>query len=410
VQVGLPDSAVRAIPKGAPVVIGYTTNKDISGFAGNLGLSGIATGDQTNQMTTMVKTINARGGILGHKIVLAPHDVNSVQATSNPDQVAAEACADWAEHHVFAAVNAGNAPALLSCLKKHGIITVGSMDVQATALVYGQGVYGPSAISVTRYIPAVVDRLVAQGFFTPWDTNAGGPSKVAPVKIGAQSFNDSEGREYVRVLKAALAKHGLTLTDVESHSTNLSENASSTQAAVLKFRADGITHVFNANVLFYKSADSQGYRPRYAVDDTIATPALLTQNASASQLHGSMGAGYLPTTEVENPPDVSPAATRCKKLMRDAGEDVSQSLVLTIVLNVCDALSFLEQTLTLGGVISAAGLQAGLAKLTHFESAVTYRSRVSPTLHDGGAGVRDFVYVDSCTCYRFPSTAIYPVP
>ena len=41
---------------------------------------------------------------------------------------------------------------------------------------------------------------------------------------------------------------------------------------------------------------------------SIATPALLTQNASKSQLHGSMGTGYLPSTEVEDPQDVSPAA------------------------------------------------------------------------------------------------------
>jgi hypothetical protein len=264
-------------------------------------------------------------------------------------------------------------------------------------------------MSVDRYLPAVVDRLHAQGFFAAWDARAGRPG-VAPVKIGVQGFDNAAGRHYVAVLDKALRRYGLKVDEQDLHSTDISQNASATSAAVLRFSANGVTHVFHANVLFYKGADSQGYKPRYAVDDTVPTPALLAQNVGKSQLHGAMGAGYLPVYEVPAPQDVSPSATRCKELMRRAGEDVSQSLTLTYVLHVCDAMSFLERGFAVGGEVSAVGLQRGLARMGRFESSITYRSTPTPTHHDGAAGIRDFVYVDDCGCFAFTSSRIHPVP
>jgi ABC-type branched-subunit amino acid transport system substrate-binding protein len=410
---GLPAAQQPSVvSSGGRVIVGYLTQKDVGAAGAAIGLSGIATGDPDNQMRAMTASINARGGFLGHRIELVSHDVSTAQATSNPSQAAADSCADLVEKKAAIVVNAGSNPDLLACFKKHGIISVGSTGITSSSDVYAPGlpgVYAPSAMSIDRYLPALVDRLHAQGFFATWDIRAGGPG-AAPVKIGVQAFDTAAGRHYVALLDHALRRYGLKVDQTDLHSTDVGQNASATSAAVLRFRANGVTHVFNANVLFYKDADNQGYKPRYAIDDTIATPALLAQNVGKSQLHGAMGAGYLPVYEVPAPQDVSPAATRCKALMRKAGEDVSQSLTAAYVLHVCDAMSFLEKGFAAGGAVSAVGLQQGLARMGPFESTITYRSTPTPAHHDGAAGIRDFVYRDDCGCFAFVSKSVYPVP
>jgi ABC-type branched-subunit amino acid transport system substrate-binding protein len=393
-------------------VVGYITQKDTATAGAALGLSGIATGDPDNQMRAMAASINARGGFLGHRIVLVSHDVRTSEATSNPAQAAAAACAALVEKKAAIVVNPGSNPDLLACLKKNGIIVVGSTAVASGSSAFAPGlpgIYAPSAMSVDRYLPAVVDRLHAQGFFSRWDVRTGGPG-VAPVKIGVQQFDNAAGRHYVAVLDKALRRYGLKIDEKDLHSTDIGQNASATSAAVLRFSANGVTHMFSANVLFYKGADSQGYKPRYAIDDTVPTPALLAQNVGKSQLHGAMGAGYLPIYEVPTPQDVSPSARRCRELMRKAGENLSQSLTVAYVLHVCDAMNFLERGFAAGGAVSAVGLQQGLSRMGRFESSLTYRSSPTPGHHDGAAAVRDFVYDDDCGCFAFVSTQIHPVP
>jgi hypothetical protein len=168
--------------------------------------------------------------------------------------------------------------------------------------------------------------------------------------------------------------------------------------------------VIDANLLFFKTASSQDYHPRYVVQDTINTPALLAKNVDATQLHGAMGAGYLPLYEVDDAKDVSPEATRCKALMRAAREDTGEAIALALMLNACDSVFYLEKALTAGGSVSAAGLRAGAARLGAIPSHLTYGSLVRPARRDGATRIRDFEYVDSCSCFRHTSTATYPVP
>jgi ABC-type branched-subunit amino acid transport system substrate-binding protein len=406
-----PTTTRPAVPRGGTIVIGYETHKDGASAVAAVGISGASTGDTDNQMRAIAAAVNARGGILGRKVVLAPHDVRTLEAVNNREASDSASCADWLDKKVFAVVNIGLRPVLRSCLAKAGVPIVSSIGISTAASVYGNtlpGVYAPSAMSIDRYVAAVIDRLVARRFFTGWDPATGRPGPL-PVKIGMQSFSDADGQHVVAVTRKALAAHGLQLDEVEAHSMNLNDNSASTSGAVLRFRAKGITHVIDANLLFFKGADSQGYHPRYVIQDTINTPALLTKNVGASQLHGAMGAGYLPLYEVDNPPDPSPEATRCKALMRKAGEDTTNAVAAALMLHECDAVAFLEQALTAGGAVSAAALRAGAASMGPFASHLTYASRITGSRHDGATRVRDFDYVDACSCFRFTSPTTYPV-
>lgn len=409
-------AAPGAVPASGPLIVGFVTQKDLSRTGSAVGLTGIATGDTENQMKAITDDINARGGVLGRRIKLVSHDIKTSEATTNPDQSAFKTCESLAEQKATVIVNAGQNPSLLSCLAKHRIVLVDSTGVRSSAASFakhGNLLFSPSAMSLDRYLPAVVDRLVAQKYFSKWDTRAGDPG-VAPVKIGVQAFDNEQGRHYVALLDRALRRHGFKVDERDLHSMDVAENASATSAAVLRFSARGVTHVFNANVLFYKDAESQGYYPRYALDDTISTPALLAENVGRpgvkGPLHGAMGAGYLPAYEVPDPPDVSPAATRCKQLMTKAGEDVSQSLTLVLVLHICDAMTFLDAAMESGGELSSAGMQRGLGSLQGYQSTVTYEGRPTAARHDGGSRIRDFVYDDKCGCFVFPTATTYDVP
>ena len=403
------------IPAGDTLVVGFVTQKDLAAAGSAVGLTGIATGDTENQMRAITADINSRGGVLGRQIRLVSHDVKTSEATTNPDQSAFGTCEALAEKKARFVVNTGQNPSLLSCLAKHGIVLVDSTGIRSSAASFaehGSLLFSPSAMSIDRYLPAVVDRLVAQQYFRAWDARVGDPGS-APVKIGVQAFDNEQGRHYVAVLDQALRRHGFRVDERDLHGTDVAQNSSATSAAVLRFAARGVTHVFNANVLFYKDAESQGYYPRYAVDDTIATPALLAQNVGRpgvkGPLHGAMGAGYLPAYEVPNPTDVSPAATRCKQLMSKAGEDLSQSLTLVLVLHICDAMTFLDASLEAGGELSGAGMQRGLSSLNGYQSTITYQGAPTAAHHDGARRIRDFGYDDECGCFVFPSATTYPV-
>lgn len=409
---GATSRAAASVAANGSIVIGFPTNKDGAAAIASVGISGASTGDQENQMRAVAAAVNARGGILGRRVVLAPHDVDTLASASNPDASDAEACAAWLDKKVFAVVNVTPRPVLRDCLGKAGVPIVSSLSISSPASLYGDtlpGIYAPSAMSIDRSVKAVIDRLVARRFFTGWDPATGNPGPN-PVKIGMQSFDNADGQHVVAVTRKALAAHGLALDEVESHSTDLNDNSSSTSAAVLRFRANGITHVIDANLFFFQTANSQGYRPRYVIQDTINTPALLAKNVPASQLHGSMGAGYLPLYEVDDPSDPSPEATRCKAMMRAAGEDTSEPIALAFMLHACDAVFFLEKAVTAGGAASAVGLRAGAARLGASPSHLTYGSLLSVDRRDGASRIRDFDYVDACSCFRHPSVTTYPVP
>lgn len=400
--------------RGDQVSIGYTTARDSSAASNSLGIEGAETGNVDAQVRAVVQDINGRGGLLGRKIVLVNHDVKSLSATQDPARTSQEACAKFTQDNkVFAVLDTigmGD-DSFRDCLVKHRTALISDWMQSDEAEFDRTGiVFSPSQMTVDRYLPAVVDRLVAQGFFTKWDVRAGRLG-AAPVKIGLTHFDNEKGNRYAAVLKRALAKHRLTVAEEASYSPSLNDNSSSTSNAVLRFNAAGVTHMFNANLLFYKNADSQNYHPRYAIDDYIATPYLLSRNVGKSQLHGAIGAGYRPLDEVPKASDPTPAATRCKELMRKSGQDTSKQFTVSVMLSVCDVFNLLEAGIRAGRDVSAAALVNGIESLgTRFQPTVTYRSIFNRGRHAGGSGVRDFVYSDACGCFKFPDSKIHPVP
>src|SRR5581483_2052999 len=98
---GGPSSTVQGLT-GFSIKVGSPTEKDLGAVASTVGIAGADVGNTDNQYAVMAAAINAAGGILGHKIVFATHDINGVQATSDPAAADAASCADLVDKKIFA--------------------------------------------------------------------------------------------------------------------------------------------------------------------------------------------------------------------------------------------------------------------------------------------------------------------
>jgi hypothetical protein len=243
------------------------------------------------------------------------------------------------------------------------------------------------------------------GYFSGWDTATGGPGP-APVKVGVPYTDDDSGRRYFDAVKKALAGVGRKADDSFAFNADSSALAQIPQV-VLRFRSNGITHVLlpASAYLVTPVAERQGYRPRYAMTTIDGLSSLTLTTSPAAQLHGVLGVGWFPASDVDaahDPGDVSPNETRCKKDMADAGQATTDRLTLTVQLINCDLFFMLAESLTRAREITPTALQQGATSLgASFLSAFTFAEQYGPGRYDGASAARDLGYDDGCACFRY---------
>jgi len=406
-----PGPAVSSVPRLAnrtPVKIGYSLNTDQATLAAAMGFSTGDSADGRVQGKALADAINAEGGLLGHPIELVPYDYKT---TDDPGTAAQAACESWTrDHHVFAVVDGAHSATepLLDCLTKARVPLISNARYSQSAFRTYPLYVSPSIMTTERALPATVDRLVAQGFFSGWDNQEGKPGR-APVRIGVTYTDTHEGRTYVAVLKKALARHGLALYAEHAHGDTIQENSSGTANAVLTFQAKGVTHVFQPNIFFLQGAERQGYHPRYGFDDSIGADSL-SEFTPAEQLEGALGAGYSPYMEVAEVKP-TPAGARCFEILRKAGEVATAQSTRWGQTQVCDVFQLLAAAVRAGGELTAAGMMRGVERLgSSFGAAMTYETWFAPGRRDGATSVRDYSYNMACTCFRLTSDRMYRVP
>ena len=388
--------------------IGIFTVAGFSTFGSSLGVA-VQTGDQAQQAKAVIAYLNAHGGMAGRRIIPVFHDESVAGASSNYEGEMQSACAAWTQdQHVYAVASpvgtTGNS--LYQCLGKAGVITSSAGEVRDASFFseYANTFYMPVEMNLTRVLSDNVDALAGAGFFG------------AGAKIGLVRLDDAADVRAVKEgLEPALAAHGLKLTDQFATSTG-TDSVQQMSTAVLKFRAEGITHVlftFVSPLFFMSNAESQGYHPKYGLHSRSSPAALLQGNAPANQLKGSMGIGWQQYNDVDGAHDPGPPSPRgklCLDLMRSAGQDTSARATALVGLWQCDALFFLRDALAAAPDYSLAGFRAGAESLRSYEAASTFRSSFGPRqLHDGVRGYRLFAYKDDCSCFRYV-TPVRPAP
>jgi hypothetical protein len=264
--------------------------------------------------------------------------------------------------------------------------------------------YAPVMPDSAVYLKKWVDRLAAQQYFAGWDPATQTPSAASPVKVGVYYFDrTTDKRIYDTELKPALAAHGITVAADFAGDANPAVRANQEQSAILKFRQNGVTHLLVMGpVAFVGAGGQQGWHPRLGIGThnqaQLADPALLK---------GVVAAGYSSPIDVgaQAPGAPSPTNNRClgwvkKDLQYDLESPQSAAYLQAIAL--CDAILVPVEAFRAAGAFGPAALQAGLQK-THgkTQTAHTFTQGFSATRWYGVDQLRDLVFRESCTCWRY---------
>jgi hypothetical protein len=253
-----------------------------------------------------------------------------------------------------------------------------------------------------RYAPALVQSLQAQGYFQPWDTTAGGPGHK-PVRAGIIAADTPQARSAVRWLSGSLARGGHAAT---SYFYTSSQDQ---QAAVLRFSSSGVTHVFaldNIMFLFMQNAESQRYRPRYAINSLNAPSLLLAGTAPKAQLVGALGLGWMPKVDVDAMHEPAgrliPGASTCDAVMDKRGPRYAadKRFAIQYFYAFCDMFRFLVAAATEAG-LAPEGLRSAVTQMGKVPSAATFRNGLGKGRFSVPAGAVDLRWDAPCQCFRY---------
>jgi hypothetical protein len=395
---------------------GFTYSADGAALAGGLGVNTayFNAGDVAVQVNAIAKYVNDHGGVLGRKLVPVERLVSTQEAVRDANTAAEKLCRGWTEDDkVFFGMNATgvNNPVMRACMYDHDTPlfeasgrTFGIPEFRK----YPSHMYTPGAMTSDLESQLFVSSLVAQKFFTGWDSRLQRVDATKPVKIGLLVADRADNVYKAARIDAELRKHGLKVDEQFVYEASLDGAARGSQAAELKFTQAGVTHVFGAASFFLRQADSQRYYPRYAVEPGAAAAAAVDPSAK-TQMPGAMSAGYLPAVDVapqDYPGDPNAQAQLCKKIMDGAGQDYSQGdLVLLTMLGECDVLFTFAAALNRSGTLSVAGLRAGIEGLgATLPSPQTWNASWSADKHASASVIRDQLYLTECECFRYSST------
>jgi hypothetical protein len=400
-----PAGTAKGAVSATTVTVGYTWSSDQQKAANGLGVQGKIANNPPDEYAALVKQINDRGGVVGHKINLYGYDISTAQEFQNPQATEQAACTSFTQdHHVFAVLDYGYS-FLAQCLAQHDVpsITAGALiDMRDLRTDLEIDAAGPLA---EAYAPAFIARLAAQHYFTGWDTTNSRPGPF-PVKIGLIYEDLPSVRAYYALVKKALAHYGYKVdpSDEVIYSPDASSLAAANSNAVLKFRGDGVTHVFGAALFFFEAAQSQHYFPRYSFDGQVPA-AVEAASAPTTQFHGALGTGWMPTADVaqgQDPGDPSPAAGKCRAVIRSTGTQPEASRsTLELSYIECEQVWTLADALKAGGALTVAGLFSGLATLGTVPSALTFSEHWDANRLAGAGVVADLVFNDSCNCFKY---------
>jgi hypothetical protein len=384
------------------ITVGIPLPSDTNAVAGSFGIQGTGSVSPQDMVAAVAADVNKSGGVLGRKLVVYESAYSETTYLSNPSQVDAQICTDFRDDHkVFAVLYDQVDPYVRDCTAAMGapLVVVGGVATFLPASAYaGNNLFGPTAITSERLAQLFVQSLMARNFTQPWNIATGGPGTL-PVRLGLIHADTPDKNAYYAAYAKELAKYGLKFTDTVTYSNNVQAGLAATQSATLKFRADGITHVFGASTFFLEDAESQKYYPRYAFQPGLGQ--LGVANAPADQLNGALTVGWAPADDVaaaQDPGD-TPGAKHCRAVMTGAGLSTANRSDLESLYEVCDALYGFRAALTAGHEATASGLRLGYEALgSSFPTAATFSATLGPGRHYGIDYVRDMAFDSACGC------------
>lgn len=398
-----PGGAPSKPPAGHPAVtddtitIGFLVQAgSAQAFADTFGISGLSVGDGEAAAQAIVDVINANGGTAGRTLEVIYHEWDPAGNRAAEWEAACNTFTQDNTTMVVATQVAGVWDELYDCLARAGTAHVQDSFAGFREQYdrYPNLLFSPSDIVSDRLIDNMIDTLEAQGWFGD-----------APVIASYRYDRPLEDRLVEQVLKPALARHGYELRldmriTIEGEQTEVN-------GLVLQANSAGVTHVipFPSPLFFMIAADSQGYRPDYALQTGHGPGALLEGAAPRRQLEGAMGVGWAPDYDLNannSPGPVTPTNKFCIDTIAAAGEDMTAPTTRAVAMSICDQVLFIDRTLDVADEVSPAGITRAMAKLGSMESAYTWNvDWNAPAERDGLGSYRVIAFDDDCGCFQY---------
>ena len=400
------------------VYVGVPTADDFAALTKQAGAN-FDNGDVHGDFNAIAADINARGGILGRKLVIVYHDAPTAQYSSNGSVVAQSMCTYFTQDRpVVAVVNGAPQldaqPNFHTCLEKKKVTLLTLTDTDYNDKDYarlGPHLLSAASMSTDILVPTFIAALKRMGYFSGWDTTLGGPAST-PAAVGLLLPDDAAGHSVGALFKAQLKRAGEHFAAEYYYPP--SGSGSESQSEVLAFTSAKVTHVLNLPpveleiALFQRQAENQHYRPRYGYTP-FDLPLTVEENpavAPPAQQAGSMGIGWQPLNDVNATKDVGdmPGGKRCFSALRAGGQtfDTSHRRAKFAGSLVCDAMYLLRDAFVAAGGLSGDALLRALPQVgPRFTPASTFRSILSGTDHGIPGYYRDSAYDSGCSCFAY---------
>jgi hypothetical protein len=392
-----------------PLALGVLGNESPSSAASALGVDNGNSFSLARAQKALVAALNKEGGLAG-RLIKPVYATMDPQASSY-DGAFQAACETFTRDHQVEAVVSSVSIFSLNleqCLHDRGIAhlesSYGAVDTGTLRRYPGLLLMGSP--TTERREQAVLETLAATGWLTR-------SSRIGVV------IEDCPGQlaGYQRGLLPTARRLGLSV--VETHQLSCTSGfaaagaqASALQNAQLRFRGSNVDRVVIVSnleatflILFAQAAETQGYRPGYALS-SAAGAALMPSNAPAAQVANMRVAGWLPTidTSMGQHPRPTRAYQRCLRLAKDQGLTPTSVTDEAYLAMVCDSLFLLEAMLrTTRGSAARADLVAAQPVIgSRYESASTLSGRnFLSGRHDSVDETQQSRYVASCACFRY---------
>ena len=388
-----------------PIKVGVLTATGAGKYQQSLGFSHGATGDQVAMTQSVVRYINAHGGLGGRKIDLVSYDVKPADEATNQSAALQAACPYFTQDHPVTAV--ASYLALLpdnfyECMAKAHVPLVTPDEGASRDFFrrYASAVYMPSGPSYSRLLADSVEVLWNNGWLKAGST------------VGVVGYDTVDVHAIVdKGLVPALQRHGLKLA-AGLYTSTTTAAASEYNGGVLSFETKHVDRVFFAPggqpIYFILAAKQQAYHPLYELGSLEYPTLLAANNMPPDQLAGSMGLAWLPYLDL--PSDqwssvTTPAIAECRKALASAQQDLASGTTLGIGAWICDDWMFLRGAFAKGASPDEAGIRRAVESLGGtFRPASTFSTAFGPTrTHDGASGYRLIAYQEACNCYRYTS-------
>jgi len=406
------------------IYFGVSTEEDLSRTLGAAGIS-FYPGSIQGDVRAIVADLNARGGLLGRKLVPVFHDNAAADVSSNPEVAAQENCAAFTQdRHVVAVLNPIapiESDSYLQCMKNAhtSLLSIGySTYADDVYRKFGPYLYTTLTPNVSRFVPSYIPALKDAGYFGGWDANSS-KAKSGPAVVGILEPDTSSGHTLAALQSTALKRAGIKVGSTYFYREDSTTYGSDMSAAVLSFRNAGVSHLLDITnvaagvLIFAETAQQQRFFPRYGMTswllpDTAAS--VFAQAGISQQLNGAIGIGWTPGGDVNAAHDPGKTAPQraCEQALARQGITYSantQRFALNTAWALCDDVNLLVAAATRGGGLSPEALRIGLEALSSFQPAVTFSNGLSVTNHSVPGSDRALVFDPACDCFAYKGPA-----